>query len=66
MKFNKLLTIGINESNLDAEYWKGINQLTEKVVYLPKDSPEVKKELTDVDCLLVFLGTKVDKVVVEF
>ena len=53
MKFTKILTIGIGESSLDADYWKRIETLTDKRVSLSKDSLEIKKQLADTDCLLV-------------
>jgi phosphoglycerate dehydrogenase-like enzyme len=53
MKFKKILTIGISESGLSPEYWKKIDGLAEKRISLPKDSPEIKMQLADTDCLLV-------------
>ena len=61
IKFKKILTINIDKSKLDVEYWKRIDELAEKRVNLPKDSPEIKKQLTDTDCLLAGFGVKVDK-----
>lgn len=53
MKFKKILTIGISESSLDTNYWKKIDNLTEKRISLPGDSSEIKKQIADADCLLV-------------
>lgn len=53
MKFRKILTIGIGEASLDQEYWRKLDSLAEKRVSLPKDSPEIKRQLADADCLLV-------------
>jgi len=53
MKFNKIVTIGIGESKLDENYWRKIDTLAEKRISLPKDSPEIKKQLEDADCVLV-------------
>lgn len=61
MKFKKILMIGIGESRLDPEYWKRIDTLAEKIVKLPKDSSEIKKQLADTDCLLVGFGIPVNQ-----
>lgn len=60
MKFKKILTINIDESKLDSDYWKRIDELAEKRINLPKDSPEIKKHLADTDCLLAGFGVKID------
>ena len=66
MKFKKILTIGINESKLDPEYWKLVNSFSEKRISLPKDSTEIKKHLSDTDCLLVNpFVFKVDKEIID-
>ena len=61
MKFRKTLIIGLTESSLDSKYWKVIDSMTEKKTYLPKDSPDIRKELADTDCLLLNFGIKIDK-----
>ncbi len=53
MKFRKILTVGIGEASLDAEYWKRIDALAASRISLPKDSPDIVKQLADTDCLLV-------------
>ncbi len=53
MKFKKILTIGISEASLSADYWKQIDDLVEKRISLAKDSMEIKAQLNDTDCLLV-------------
>src|SRR3989338_9186882 len=66
MKFKKILTIGINESKLDPEYLKLVNSFSEKRISLPKDSTEIKKHLSDTDCLLVNpFVFKVDKEIID-
>lgn len=65
MKFKKVLIIGIDESSLDSGYWKKIYGLADKHVSLSKDSPEIKKELADTDCLLANpFAFKVDKEII--
>jgi lactate dehydrogenase-like 2-hydroxyacid dehydrogenase len=53
MKFRKILTVGIGEASLDAEYWKRIDALAASRISLPTDSPDIVKQLADTDCLLV-------------
>ena len=53
MKFKKILTIGIKDSILDKEYWKMIDELSEKRVSLSADSNEINDQLKDTDCLLI-------------
>lgn len=64
-KFQKILTIGIGEFALDSAYWQRIKVLVEKIINLPKDSPEIKDELTDTDCLLTGFGIIVDKEIID-
>lgn len=61
MKFSKILLIGVDETKLGADYWQRIDSLTENKLYLPKDSPEIKKNLKDIDCLLVNFGITITK-----
>jgi glycerate dehydrogenase len=53
MKFRKILTVGIGEASLDAEYWKRMDALAASRVSLPKDSPDINRQLADADCLLI-------------
>ncbi len=53
--------IGIGESRLDPEYWKRVKSLTEKIVKLPKDSPQITRELLNTDCLLIGFGIPINK-----
>lgn len=61
MKFNKILLAGIDKSALGDSYWKKIDKLTSKKVFAPRDSADVKNELSDADCLLVNFGVQVTK-----
>ncbi len=65
MKFKKILTIGINKFALDSVYWQRIEALTEKIVNCDKDSPEIKGELADTDCLLTGFGIVVNKEIID-
>ncbi len=65
MKFKKILLVGIDESKLDSDYWKRLDALAEKRLYLPSENPEIKNELAETDCLLVGFGIKVDREVMD-
>jgi len=53
MKFKKILTIGLSESSLSADYWKKIDALASKRISLAKEDSNIKTQLKDTDCLLV-------------
>ena len=62
MRFKKILVYNIDKSkNLDSQSWKKIASLGSKLVFVPKDDPKLRKELSDTDCLLVAFGTDVVK-----
>ncbi|HUC39079.1 MAG TPA: D-isomer specific 2-hydroxyacid dehydrogenase family protein [Candidatus Acidoferrum sp.] len=61
MKFEKLLTINVESTALDKEYWARIDAVSGKRVSLPKDSPNIKKEIKDADALLTGFGTQITK-----
>lgn len=56
-----MLFVNLTESKLDKEYWSKVDSLTEKKVFLSKDSPQITYELQDTDCLLVGFATPVTK-----
>ncbi len=64
-KFSKIVTVNIEEGALDKRYWERLDKLTEKRIDLPRDSPQIKKELTDADCMLVGFGVKTDKTIID-
>lgn len=66
MKLRKIVTIGIGESSLDKTYWNKIDSLCEKRISLAKDSPEIKSQLKEADCLLVNpFAFKTDKEIID-
>jgi len=65
MKFKKVLAIGFNENTLVKEYWQRIDKLTEKKIFLPTEDKDLQKHLSNTDCLLVSLGVKVDKNIIN-
>jgi glycerate dehydrogenase len=62
VKFKKILVYNIDRAkNLDPNSWKRIESFTSKIIFVPKDSPTLKQELADTDCVLVNFGTVVGK-----
>jgi len=59
-KFGKILLLNLKET-LDSSFLQRLNKIAEKIVFLPKDSENIYKELKDTDCLLVNQGMTVDK-----
>ncbi len=65
MKFNKILTINVNETQLDPSHWNVIDTISKKRAHLTKDSNEIADNLTDTDCLIVGFGVKIDKDIID-
>lgn len=62
MKFKKILVYNIDRSkNLDSKSWEKIENLGNKLIFVPKDDPKLRSELADTDCLLVAFGTNIVK-----
>lgn len=62
MKFKKLLVYNIEKSsNLDSATWKKIESFANKIIFLPKNDPKLKRELSDTDGILVNFGTGIGK-----
>ncbi|MDO8620737.1 MAG: 2-hydroxyacid dehydrogenase [Candidatus Levybacteria bacterium] len=61
MKFKKALIINISEDKLDPTYWEKLDKLVENRVGLPKDSPQIQKELSDADCILTGFQVNIGK-----
>ena len=65
MKFNKILAINVNETQLNPGYRDVIDTISKKRIHLTKDSNEIADNLTDTDCLLVGFGVKVDNNIID-
>jgi len=59
--FKKAVIVGIKEPFLDPESWQKIDELVGSKVSVSPDSPEMRDNLPDADCLLVNFGVKIDK-----
>lgn len=59
--------IGFEKSNLEQSIGIGnrINNITEELTILPKDSSDILNHLSDADCLLVKLGATVNKEIMD-
>lgn len=60
-KFKKIILRDYNGKEFDKKYWEEIDALAEERVILSADDPAFGDNLKDADCLLVKLGSKVDK-----
>jgi hypothetical protein len=66
MKFKKLLAYNVNKSTaLNPQSWRKIESLTDKIVFVSKDSPQLNKELKDTDGILVAFGTVIGKIEID-
>ncbi len=61
MPFEKILLVNMPESVMNSQYWDRLHSLAKKTVSLPKDSPDILKEIADTDCLLVGFATPITK-----
>lgn len=60
-----MVLINIAEPKLDSNYWQRVNELAEERVSLPKDSPEIKKQLLDADCALTGFAVNIDREILD-
>jgi lactate dehydrogenase-like 2-hydroxyacid dehydrogenase len=65
MKFKKLLLVGITEEKLGSDSWGKVHASADKVVVVPKDSPDIMRELTEANGLLVNFGVEVTKTMID-
>jgi len=65
MKFNKILLVGYNGNELDDAYWKRIDALTKEKAFIPADDSKLNDQLKHADAVLVKLGGKVSKEMID-
>lgn len=65
MKFQKALFIGITQLSLDQKYWKRLDPLIAKKVFLEKGSAQIEKEIKDADCALLLFATPFTKDLID-
>jgi len=63
--FEKMLMVGYVNEDFEKVQWDAINELTKKLIILPKDSDQITNELLQTDCLLVKLGASVDNNIID-
>lgn len=61
MKFKKIVFLGYNGEELEKKHWDKIDSLTDEKVLLSADDPFSDKHLRNADCLLIRLGAKISK-----
>src|SRR3989338_586586 len=65
MKFKQILLFGYSKKNLGTTEWKRLEALSDKVILISKDDPQLKERLKTTECLLVKLGETVGKEVID-
>ncbi|MFH0942728.1 MAG: NAD(P)-dependent oxidoreductase [Candidatus Beckwithbacteria bacterium] len=65
MKFKKILLLNYTGKELEKSYWNRIDRLCEEKIILAADDKNLKKQLWDTDCLLVKLGAKIGKEIIN-
>jgi len=65
MKFKKILLVGYDGGELEEKYWERIDAICNEKVMLLSDDSSVDGHLKDADCLLVRLGAKVGKDIID-
>jgi len=66
MKFKKILFLEIKKENLEPHFWKRIDELSEDKVFLSVDDPNIKSNLTSVDCICTKgFVKKIDKEIID-
>jgi len=59
-RFEKVLLLNLKET-LGVPFKKRLKNISKKIIFLPKDSQNLYKELKETDCLLVNQGMTVDE-----
>ena len=57
--------VGYIKDDLGKKEWILLKKYSNEIVVLPKDSPEIDDNLSSTDCLLVKLGAKVNKQMID-
>lgn len=57
--------LGFSKNDLGKTEWGRIDKLCHQKVLLPNNSPDIIKQLSDTDCLVVKLGAVVDKSMID-
>lgn len=65
MKFKKILLLNYTGNELEKSYWGRVNKLCEEKIILALDDSTLDKHLQETDCLLVKLGAKVGKEIID-
>ena len=65
MKFNKLLMLDYDKASFGSAQWQRLKALSKEQVLLPTDDPSLQSHLQTADCLLVKLGAKVNKTLID-
>lgn len=65
MKFKKILLLNYTGKELEKSYWDRVDKLCEEKIIFAADGPTLSNQLKNTDCLLVKLGAKVGKEIMD-
>ena len=65
MKFKKILLLNYTGKELEKPYWDRVDKLCDEKIILAADNPSLSDQLENTDCLLVKLGAKVGKEIMD-
>jgi len=65
MKFKKTLLLNYTGKELEKAYWDRVDKLCDEKIILAADNPSLSQQLKNTDCLLVKLGAKVGKEIID-
>lgn len=65
MKFHKIICLGYSGKELDKIQWDQVDKLTDRRVIVSTDDTSLASKLSDADCLLVKLGAKVNRQLID-
>lgn len=60
-KFKKIALLGYSGKEMEEDYWNRIDLLADGKILLPVDDVSLDVHLKETDCLLVKLGAKIGK-----
>lgn len=64
-KFNKIVFLNFEESNLTPAFWRRIKAVAKQKILLKANSPDMKYHFGTTDCLLIKLGMGADKALID-
>jgi len=64
-QYKKILGLNFKGDELEKQYWDRIRGVCDEMVFLSSDNVKLNEQLKTTDCLLVKLGAKIDKNIID-